>query len=1108
MQLTFDMSNLLRLHRAMFLSREIDRLERELVKQGLAHFHVSGAGHEGIALLADYLNSGDWLHLHYRDKALMLARGVPIGQFFSSVLASANSHSAGRQMSAHLSAPELNLTSIVGPVGNNALQAAGVAAAIKDRDGAPIAICCVGDGTSQQGEVMEAIGEVVRNQSPMLLIIENNRYSISTATPGRTFFDLPDGAAPSFYGIPIFRADGADLIATRTAFEKGVARVRKERVPGIVVLDVERLSDHTNADSQIVYRTPEEIEAGRARDPLAAIRRALEASQMGKSALDQLELALIAEAEDAAASARAERAPVPEAAAKAAYPLSFEEGREYRGAEGASGPLLNMREAINGVLRRHLEKNAGVFLYGQDIEDPKGDVFGVTRGLSTAFPGRVANAPLAEASIVGTAVGRALAGERPVAFLQFADFLPLAYNQIISELGSMYWRTNGGWQAPVIVMASCGGYKAGLGPFHAQTLEAMLAHTPGIDVMMPSSAGDAAGLLNAAFASGRPTVFLYPKGCLNTPERATSPDLDAHFVVPGTARYLSRGRQITLVTYGNPVAQCLEAVATLEAHGFSADLLDLRSISPWDEAEILKSVRRTGRLVVVHEDSLTAGFGAEILASVAEKAGVPVSVRRVTRPDTYVPFHFGNQLAILPSYRSILEACADLIGCDIEWEIPPAQALGGPRGVPAIGSGPADDEVIVTEILVTPGVQVVTGQLLATVEATKAAVEVCATFSGTVDRIAAKPGDTVSVGAALMWLDPDAGAAAPEADIANAGTARLRRRAAQNSFVGEARAMRVEPLAILGIAGVTGARRVDNDDLVGNWPGRTAADIAKLTGIRSRQWVGPGEGVFTLALAAAQKLFAQLDTGIADIDLVIVATGTPDLVTPSLANRIAFALAAPGTRPELAAYDISAACSGYLYALRQAHDFLSQSPGAKVLVVTAEALSPLLDPSDFSTAILFADAATATLVTGAGTAGTPKFTLDRPLVSGHPEAGDLLRVPRTGDGVISMDGRTIFIEAVKAMGRCLEDACAASGLALSDIDLLVPHQANQRIIDAIAHRAKRPAFTNIAQLGNTSSSSIPLALSELPRTATPQTLGLAAFGGGLTFAAAIARTVP
>jgi len=1105
MLMTSDIPTMLRLHRAMFLAREVDRVEQAYVKQGLAHLHVSGAGHEATALVADYLGPQDWLHLHYRDKALLLARGLPVAEFFRGLLATGPSHSAGRQMSAHFSARQLNVASMVGPVGNNALQAVGNAQAVRNQPDTPLVLCCVGDGTTQQGEFLEALAEAVRSDAPVLFVVQNNRWSISTATPGRTFFDLPSGPADHIMGLGIRRVDGADLAATRTAFEAAVTHTRRSRGPSLLVLDVERLSNHTNADDQEIYRAAEDLAASRKRDPLEAIRNSLRESQMGDAALAQLETALIAEVAQAAAEARAEPGPADPGTAKVAYPAAFSGRREYRGNPDA--PALTMREALNRVLRRQLESDPAVCLLGEDIEDPKGDVFGVTRGLSSSFPGRVCNSALSESTIVGTSIGRALAGQRPVAFIQFADFLPLAFNQILSELGSMYWRTNGAWQAPVILMVSCGGYKPGLGPFHAQTLEAVMAHTPGIDVVMPSSAGDAAGLLNAAFASGRPTVFLYPKSSLNLADRRTSDDCADHFVHPGKARTVAAGNDLTLVTYGNPLAQSLMAAETLAGAGISVDLIDLRSISPWDEEAVLRSVRRTRRLVVVHEDNRTAGFGGEVLATVAERAGVPVAVRRVARADGYVPFHFETQIEVLPSYRRILETCAELLEFDLEWER--AEERSGPVAIKAIGSGPADDEVEIVEIAVRTGDTIRIGQLVAVVEATKAAVDIEATVAGTVLEIPVAVHDKVAVGAPLMLVeaDPDSVAATTAVTAERIDTARLRPRSTARPAVAAAAALDI-PVGVSGIAAVTGSRKVANADLRGNWQTREAADIVKLTGIESRRWVAPGETVLSLALAAAGKLLAEQQLDIGDIDLVIATTGTPDIITPSLACRVADGLSTSG-RNLLAAYDINAACSGYLYALAQARDFVLNQPGARVLVVTSEVLSPLLDQHDFNTAVIFADAATASLVQSAERDPAPLFTFARPTISGAPESGKLLRVPRAGDGYVQMNGREVFADAVRAMTQTLLSACNAQGITMDDIDLMVPHQANQRIIEAIARKSGRPAHSVIRHLGNTSSSTIPMALLDaLPTRNAGDRLGLVAFGGGITYAAAIATVGP
>ncbi len=1099
MLMTSDIPTMLRLHRAMFIAREVDRVEQDLVKQGLAHFHVSGAGHESSALLADFLGPQDWLHLHYRDKALLAARGFPIVEFFRGLLATGPSHSAGRQMSAHFSARGLNVASMVGPVGNNALHAVGNAQAVKALPEAPVVICCVGDGTTQQGEFLEAVAEAVRSNAPVIFIIEDNSLAISTRTSGQTVFDLPSGPAKELFGIPIERVDGVDLAAVRGRFETVVAATRKSRGPAIVVMELERLSDHTNADDEAIYRSHAEIAHARNRDPLEAIRQNLRESQMGESALAQLETTLIAEVSAAAAEARGDSPPNTAGDSKAPYPAQFAVTREYRGT--ADAPVLTMREALNAVLSHHLEADNRVTLEGQDIEDPKGDVFGVTRGLSTAFPGRVRNAPLTESTIVGTAVGRALAGQRPVAFLQFADFVPLALNQILSEMGSMYWRTDGAWQAPVILMVSCGGYKPGLGPFHAQTMEAILAHTPGIDVVMPSNAGDAAGLLNAAFASSRPTVFLYPKSNLNLSDRRTSGDVKEHFVMPGKARTVLKGNDLTVVTWGHPLTQCLMAADTLGKAGAAAEVIDLRSISPWDEEMVLRSVRRTGRLLVVHEDNHTAGFGAEVLATVLEKADRQVRAKRVTRPDVHVPFQFERQIETLPSYRRVMEASADLLGFDLEWQV--EDAASGPSPIAAIGSGPADDEVEVVELHAKPGDWITEGDLVAVVEATKAAVDVQSTVTGRVVSVPVSLHDKIAVGAPLFFVDADPASVRRRATLTSERIDRAtltRKQVVASAVIGRA----TVPVGVTGIAGISGGRKIHNSDLKGNWQTRESADIVKLTGIESRRWVLPGESVLSLAAAATRKLLAERDFGMDDIDLVIASTGTPDQITPSLACRVAASVAGDG-RLTMPAYDINAACSGYIYGLAQARDYIGNNPKARVLLITSEVLSPLLDQHDFNTAVLFGDAATATLVEAADGQAAPWFSYAQPTLSGAPEPGDLLSVPRQGDGYVRMNGREVFADAVRAMSATLNSACAAEGITMDDIDLMVPHQANQRIIDAIAKRSGRPAHSIIRNMGNTSSSTIPMALMDaLPSRKAGERLGLVAFGGGITYAAAIA----
>ncbi len=736
-------------YESILKSREVDLLEQDYTQRGEAFFHVSGGGHENIAFLNPHLIPEDYLHCHYRDKSLMIARGVTVKQFFLSLFCKDGSHSRGRQMSAHLSDPQNRVLSLVGPVGNNALQAVGAATVVKGQAGNPLVLCALGEGTSQQGEVLEAIAHAVREALPVLFVIEDNSWAISTKTAGRTFYSTPDGEAEQFYGIPIVRVDGRDAEASYEAFGAAVAKMRADRRPAIVVFRVKRLNSHTNADDHRAYRTLEEIEQTRKQDdPVPRLRTWLLANGVAAAELDAFDARVRAQVLAASIEAQDSPDPQPNFEAKATLPAALADpSREYRGT--SEGDQITMLEAMREVLKNRLGWDPNVSLFGEDIEDPKGDVFGVTKGLSQAFPGRVKNSPLAESTIVGVAIGQALAGARPVAFLQFADFFAIAYNQIFAELGSMHWRTDGGWKAPVILMVSCGGFKPGLGPFHASSMESIAAHTPGLDVFLPATAGDAAGLLNAAFESKRPTIFFYPKSCLNDRAQTTSRDVARQLVTIGKGRKHREGTALTLVCWGNTVALCLRAADALAAAGATSDVLDLRSLSPWDVDLVLESARKTGRLIVAQEDNHTASVASEISATVAERAGVPVALRRVCRADTYVPLHFENQLEVLPSYKKILGAAVEMLGGELTWTIV-ATGEAGVSYVEAVGSSPSDESVTVLEWKVKKGDALTPGLQLAEMEADKAAFDLSCPVEGTLAEILVPVGELVKVGTPLL----------------------------------------------------------------------------------------------------------------------------------------------------------------------------------------------------------------------------------------------------------------------------------------------------------------------------------------------------------------------
>ncbi len=419
-----EIEKLKRIYRHMLTARLIDQYEQKLVAQNLAYFQLSGSGHEACAVLAEHLTPVDYLHIHYRDKALLLARGLPVIEFFRAHLAKATSNSGGRQMPSMFNAREHGVLSMVTPVGNHALQAVGVAAAIREKPGAPIVLCSIGDGSTQQGEFYEAIAEAVRNHLPVLFFIENNRYSISTPTRGKTFFDLPSGPSSAFFGLPIQSVDGTNVFELDRVCERVIHAMRQQRGPAIVVMQVERLCSHTNADDESRYRHPHELKTIQIQnDPLRHIEKQIS----DPAFLATMQVGIQQLVENAAESALREAEPTLCTTAKAPLSQALLARSEYTGEPEAKS--LVMREALNQALAARLVSDKRVVLIGEDIEDPKGDVFGVTRGLSRRFPERVMNSALSESTIVGTCIGRALAGSVPSPSFS----LPTFYRLLITK---------------------------------------------------------------------------------------------------------------------------------------------------------------------------------------------------------------------------------------------------------------------------------------------------------------------------------------------------------------------------------------------------------------------------------------------------------------------------------------------------------------------------------------------------------------------------------------------------------------------------------------------------------------------------------------------------
>ena len=1102
-----DIQLFLGLYRHMLASRKADAVQEDAAQRGEAFFYVPSSGHEAIAALAPCLTENDWLHCHYRDRALLLARGVTQEKLLRGLLGKTGSSSEGRRMPGFACDRKLKLLSAPTGVGSNVLQAVGVAQAVRNEPDRPVVYCGIGDGGTQEGEFFEGVAEAVRSQLPVLFVIQNNRYALSTPTRGRTFYSLPGGDADEFYGLPVRRADGTDAVDAHRVFGEAVSEIRKTRGPQIVVMDVERLRSHTNADDQTLYRSADEIrDIHEKADPILNLAEKLLAAGVPEAQLKEIEHDINHELDTAFRAAR--QAPTAETEFSSKKPL--QERLVNAGEQRADGDAFTMIEAMREVLRARLGADRAVYLYGEDIEDPKGDVFGLTRGLSTDFPGQVINAPLSEATIVGAAIGQALAGKKPVACIQFADFMLPAFNQIAAELGAMWWRSNGQWECPVILMAICGAYRPGLGPYHAQTFDATFAHIPGLDVLMPSTAADAAGLLNAAFESGRPTVFLFPKNLINDRSVAAAADAATHLVPVGTARVTRPGKDLTLVSWGSTMPLCERTAEALDTAGASAEVIDLRSLVPWDEEAVLASARKTGRLLVVHEDNHTCGFGAEVIATVAEKAGMPVQMARVTRHDTYIPYLFETQIEVLPSFRTVLGKAAELLGFSLSWQ-KPVEETEGSVTVNAIGSSPSDKTITVAGLHVEAGQTVAAGQLLASFEADKATMEISTPVAGTVEKLFLAEGDTADVGTPLARITTE------ETDLIkkpvtadHPGTPVLERQTVPAAAPAKAadKPAAAQPVFLSSIATVTGSRKISNEELVQPGAEWDAEDIRKRTGIETRYWIERGEDVVTLAIRAVRELLEREQLEIAEIGALICSTGTPTAMTPSLACRVLRALSPEKGEVLMQAHDVNAACSGYLYALQNAYDILRDDPSKKVVVITAETLSPMIDLDDPKTCVLFGDAATASLLSCEPRSGNISALVNRPVLSAKGVEDSVLYVPNMGgEEKIEMEGLTVFKVAVKKMINMLDDACAARGISVEQLDKIVPHQANERIIEAIRKTIRCPRekmFNHIAKYGNTSSNTIPLALAELmPDMDKDARIGLTAFGGGFTFGAAV-----
>ncbi len=656
----------------MQLSREGDRREGILLRQSRGWFQVAGMGHEPIAALAYLLLPDDFIYPYYRDRAFALARGVTNYELALAYFAKRDSSSGGRHMPGHYSSRELNIFSVATPTASQCIPAAGTAWALKMDGTDAVTVCTVGDAAARQGEYYEAIAFAIQENLPLIMVLEDNQYGISTPT-----------AHHNPYRLKVFNEEHVIFVNARDPYEvfaKGATAIQRARQgggPTVLWCELDRISSHTSSDDHRVYRTQEDIAAMTLRDPIAVISRKL--IDEGKLSEEdwkryQVETSQQVENEYLRAEAAAEVDPgtvmdwlyakdeigttkveVEKSSTSSfiLHPSSFpSEGPPIKPAES-----MTMVSAINETLAAALSGNERVIMMGEDIEDPKGGVFGLTKGLSTKFPGRVINSPLAEATIVGTAVGLAAAGYRPIFELQFIDFLTTGMNQLMTQVASLRWRSMGDWSCPMVLIAPCGAYLPGGSLWHSQSNEGVWAHIHGIRVLIPSTPEDAAGLLWSAIQGDDPTLVLVPKHIFRKRVSVT----DRFPAVPiGECAIRREGSDVTLVTWGNGTELADEAADRAAKDGISVEVVDLRTIAPCDWEGVAASLAKTGRLVVLHEDSRTGGFGQAVIAEMTSHTErwnqFLAPPQLVARMDVHVPYCPTLEYTVLPNLDQVLEA--------------------------------------------------------------------------------------------------------------------------------------------------------------------------------------------------------------------------------------------------------------------------------------------------------------------------------------------------------------------------------------------------------------------------------------------------------------------
>ncbi len=668
--LNLSKNDLMSALRNMMQTRYSDEKHLNLVKLGKSLFHIGGSGHEAVqtAITMSLEKGKDWGWTYYRDSSFAFGMGFSLRDYFTLALGKAEDPATGgRQMPGHFGHPKYNLPTQSSPTGTQFLNAVGTALAARKSGLDEITYVASGEGTTSQGEFYEAINWAAREKLAVLFCIQDNGYAISVPRDEQSMGTSLSAAFKNYHpDLKVFEFDGNDLLESYKVAQEAVAYMRAGKGPTLLHAHVERLLSHSSSDDQKKYRSDKDIQDGlHNRDSIKILSSYLVKEGIAtQKEIDELKAQVIKDISEAADWALSLPDPKPEDALKQLWAPIETRNLNYNDNPPTEGEPIVLVDAVNHAIAEEMRLNDKIVVFGEDVADPKGGVFTATKGLTNEFgKKRVFNSPLAEASIIGVALGMAVRGYKPVVEIQFGDYIWPAFMQLKNEVATMRYRSNGGFSAPVVTRVAVGGYIHG-GLYHSQTIESIFSHIPGMMIAYPSNAADAKGLLKTAIRLQDPVMFFEHKGMYRLPFARTF-EPDENYLVPfGKAKVVKEGKDATIITYGMGVKDSMNAVKKFEkTSNKTIEIIDLRTIIPWDKELVLDSVKKTGRALVVHEDTLTTGFGAEISATIAQNAfnWLDAPIIRLAAEDCHIPFAPNYEAVVLPSEGKVLDKLEELI---------------------------------------------------------------------------------------------------------------------------------------------------------------------------------------------------------------------------------------------------------------------------------------------------------------------------------------------------------------------------------------------------------------------------------------------------------------